>query len=137
MNEDCIFCKIVQGLSPAARVYEDEEILAFLDRFPVARYHTLVIPKAHYSSIFEIPSETLSKLILVAQKIARVYRDSLDINNLQLLNNCGKYAQQDVFHIHFHIIPRFPQDGNNIVWPKHPEYQRDFPEMLSRLPIIE
>jgi histidine triad (HIT) family protein len=137
MIENCIFCKIANNQSLAAKVYEDDVVLAFLDAFPVSRYHTLVIPKQHYTNLFEIPSQELEKVVTATQKIARVYRDALNIDNIQLLNNCGSFAQQDVFHFHMHIIPRFPLDGNNISWQKHPEFQMDFPEILKQLPSIE
>lgn len=137
MVDGCIFCKIVQNTAPTTKVYEDDEVIAFFDIYPVARYHTLVIPKLHYSSLFDIPSELLGKVIEVTQKIAIIYRDSLDIENLHLVNSCGKYAQQDVFHFHIHIIPRFPNDGNNITWKKHPEYQTEFSELLRKLPRIK
>lgn len=137
MTEDCVFCKIVQNTIPAYKVYEDTEIVAFFDFFPVAKYHTLVIPKKHYADFFEIPSELLGKLMEVTQKIALVYRDSLGIENVQLLNNCGRFAQQGVFHIHFHIIPRFENDGNNLKLQKHLEYQQEYAEMINKLPRIE
>ena len=137
MIDDCVFCKVGQNIFPAAKVYEDEEVLAFFDQFPVARYHTLVVPKEHYSDLFDIPPDLVGKVMKVTQKIAKVYSEALDLKNLQLLSNCGRYAQQSVFHFHIHIIPRFPLDGNNINWQKHPEYQMEFSDMLSKLPRIE
>ncbi len=104
-QKDCLFCKIVAGEIPCHKIYEDDNTLAFLDINPKAKYHTLVIPKEHAQDIFDISQKDLQKTIQAVQKISRHYKDKLGIENLQVHNNSGKKAGQEVMHLHFHIIP--------------------------------
>lgn len=133
--DDCIFCKIIAGEIPAAKVYEDEHTLAFLDIFPVAEYHTLVIPKAHHVNVLDIPPDVFSRVTDTVKKVVDLYKDKLGLENLQLIHNAGRHGQQDVFHLHIHIVPRAENDGRNSQWPKppHPEWREKFPEMLEKL----
>lgn len=132
--ESCIFCKIVSGEIPSFKVYEDEHTYAFFDINPKNEYHTLVIPKKHYVNIFDIPESEAVFIMKTIKKIADLYKEKLGIENVQVINNSGAEAQQDVFHIHFHIVPRFSSDGQNIKWPptKKELYER-FDEFLSKL----
>ncbi|MBN2046369.1 MAG: HIT family protein [Anaerolineaceae bacterium] len=133
MMDRCVFCRIVEGSAPSWKVYEDERTLAFLDIHPVNKYHTLVIPKQHYENIFDLPEDELLAVMKVVKLLARKYREKLGINNLQIIHSCGREAQQDVFHAHFHIVPRHFDDGNNVRWETHPEWQSDFDELLRVL----
>ncbi len=129
----CIFCKIAKGEAKSWKVYEDESVYAFLDINPVSEYHTLVIPKNHYENIFDVPEHELLKVMAVVRKLARLYRERLGINNVQIINSSGREAQQDVFHLHFHIVPRKAGDGQNVVWRTHPEWRARFDAMLERV----
>jgi histidine triad (HIT) family protein len=100
-----IFAKILSGDIPAARVYEDARILAFMDAFPQSKGHTLVIPKVKACNLFDIPSEHLQNLMAQTQKIGRAVRDALEPDGIRLMQFNGEAAGQTVFHIHFHIIP--------------------------------
>jgi len=133
----CIFCRIAKGEAKSWKVYEDESVYAFLDVNPVNEYHTLVIPKAHYENIFDVPEDELLKVMAVVRKLARLYRDQLGINNVQIISCSGAEAQQDVFHLHFHIVPRKTGDGQDVVWTTHPEWREKFDAMLEliKLPI--
>jgi histidine triad (HIT) family protein len=131
--ENCIFCKIVRGEVSSKKVYENSRVYAFLDISPVNEYHTLVIPKKHYSNIFDIPEEELKEVIFAVKKICNLYNEKLGIENVQIINNSGSEAQQDVFHIHFHIIPRKKGDGQDISWKTHPDLRVKFEEMLEKL----
>jgi len=111
MSEDCIFCKIVAGEAPSQKVYEDEDVLAFMDIFPTAPAHTLVIPKAHSENILSTPPELAAKVVNVAQKIAPAVMKAAGMPACVFSNNCGKEAGQVVFHTHVHIIPRAEGDG--------------------------
>jgi histidine triad (HIT) family protein len=102
-----IFCKIMSGDIPSARVYEDARILSFMDAFPQSKGHTLVIPKAKAANLFDIRSEDLQNLIHHTQKIARAVREALEPDGIQIMQFNGEAAGQTVFHIHFHIIPRW------------------------------
>jgi histidine triad (HIT) family protein len=129
----CIFCKIVKGEAPSWKVYENEKVYAFLDINPVSRYHTLVIPKTHYENIFDISDEDLQAVISVVGKLSKLYQQKLNINHIQVVNSNGKEAQQDVFHIHYHIVPRKFSDGQSIRWKTFPEWRTEFDGMLDKL----
>lgn len=131
--QHCIFCQIARGDAPSWKVMENERACAFLDINPASRYHTLIIPKNHAENIYEIPEEDLREVITLVKKVADLYREKLGINNVQIISNSGRAAQQDVFHIHFHIVPRVMGDGQNIRWRVHPEWRSEFDEMLKRL----
>jgi len=131
--DDCIFCKIVRGEVPSSKVYETEQAYAFLDIHPASPYHTLVIPKAHYTNIFDIPESELFEIVRVIKSVTTLYQRKLGIENLQIVNSSGSEAQQDVFHIHFHIVPRQEGDGQDIHWQTHPELPEKFEEMLTAL----
>ncbi|HOU12615.1 MAG TPA: HIT family protein [Anaerolineae bacterium] len=129
----CIFCKIARGEARSWKVYEDESVYAFLDINPVSEYHTLVIPKAHYENIFDVPEHELLRVMAVVKKLVVLYRERLGINHVQIINSSGREAQQDVFHMHFHIVPRKAGDGQNVVWRTHPEWREKFDAMVERL----
>lgn len=114
---DCIFCKIVQGEIPCAKVYEDDLILSFLDINPINPGHTLVLPKHHYSTLFEVPPEALEACILVSQKISEAVYKSVKAAGLNFLQNNFRAAGQLIEHVHFHLIPRFNNDGFLTSWP--------------------
>jgi histidine triad (HIT) family protein len=130
---DCIFCKIVRGQEKSWKVYENENVYAFLDIYPVNEYHTLVIPKNHYESIFDIPEEELQEVIAVVKKIVTLFDRKLGIKNVQIINSSGSEAQQHVFHIHFHIVPRKKGDNQDVKWRTHPEWVGKFDQLLENL----
>ena len=131
--EDCIFCNIAHGKVHSWKVYEDEQTYAFLDINPVNEYHTLVIPKKHYEDIFDIPDEEAICIMKTIKVITNLYNSKLVIRNIQILNSSGREAQQDVFHIHFHIIPRYSGDKQNIKWVTHNEWCNRFDELLEKI----
>jgi histidine triad (HIT) family protein len=102
-----IFAKILRGEIPCAKVYEDEAALAFMDLFPQAPGHTLVIPKTPARNLLDIPDEALGALMARVKKVAAGVRKALDPDGLVILQYNGAPAGQTVFHIHFHILPRY------------------------------
>ncbi len=131
--DHCIFCKVAQGLAHSWKVYEDQFTYAFLDINPVNEYHTLVIPKNHYENIFDITNDELTHIMHTIKRIVDLYHEKLGINNVQVINSSGAEAQQDVFHLHFHIVPRSNGDGQNIIWKTHKEWREKFDGLLQRL----
>ncbi len=129
----CIFCQIVQQQVPSWKVMESAAAYAFLDINPVSEYHTLVIPKNHYENVFDAPAEELKEIIALVKDVTTLYQEKLSIRNLQIVNSSGRDAQQDIFHIHFHIIPRKRGDGQNIRWKIHPEWRERFGDWLEAL----
>ncbi len=108
---DCIFCKIVKGELPSAKIYEDDRILAFLDIAPNNHGHTLVIPKEHYQDFLDMPDETIKDLFASSKKIAKAVQKGTGAEAFNIGMNNGKHAGQIVYHAHIHIIPRFANDG--------------------------
>ncbi|ESQ74598.1 HIT family protein [Asticcacaulis sp. AC402] len=109
---DNIFAKILRGDIPTVKVYEDDRILSFMDAFPQARGHTLVIPKVAACNLFDIASDDLRNLIDHTRRIATAVRDGLLPDGIRIAQFNGEAAGQTVFHLHFHIIPAFT--GNPI-----------------------
>ncbi len=124
---DCIFCKIIDGEIPSAKVYEDEHVYAFLDISQVTKGHTLVIPKTHKKDLHELTPEIAANLFSVVPKIANAMKDTYDLMGVNLLNNNGEFAGQSVFHYHLHILPRHgEEDGFKPVWEVHTDdYSND------------
>lgn len=119
---DCIFCKIINGDIPSAKVYEDENVLAFLDISQVTKGHTLVIPKEHKENVFELTDEIAAKVFSAVPKVANAIKAAYDPIGLNVLQNNGEAAGQSVFHFHMHLIPRYGKgDGFGAVWKTHQE----------------
>ena len=108
-TDDCIFCKMIAGEIPAARVYEDDIVLAFLDIGPVSDGHTLVIPKQHFGKLHDCPPELLGEVGSRLGKIAGAVADAMGSEGYNLLCNNGRTAGQLVEHLHFHIVPRMAE----------------------------
>ncbi|WP_461212962.1 HIT family protein [Lacticaseibacillus sp. GG6-2] len=110
---DCIFCKIIAGEIPSVKVYEDDDILAFLDITQVTPGHTLVVPKKHVPDIFAYSPELAATVFSRLPKIANAIKASdPKIKGLNILNNNGEVAYQSVFHSHIHLIPRYSADDD-------------------------
>lgn len=114
--KECIFCKIAAKEIPSTVVYEDEEVLAFMDIGPIIKGHALVIPKKHCDPVTETPDETLAALHLTAKKVAQAQMNGLGADGVNIMQNNGKAAGQEVFHIHIHVIPRYSDDGHHWNW---------------------
>ena len=117
--DDCIFCKMVAGQIPVAKVYEDEIVLAFLDIVPISDGHTLVIPKQHFEELHDCPQEFLGEVASRLGNIARAVAAAMDADGYNLLCNNGRAAGQLVEHLHFHIVPRNAGDGIFDRWPSY------------------
>ncbi|MEO6350231.1 MAG: HIT family protein [Candidatus Limnocylindrales bacterium] len=112
MTDECIFCKIVAGDSPASVVHDDDQVMAFMDLFPVTPGHTLVVPKAHSVGIRDLDDQTGARMLAVARRVAQALTTSpLRCDGVNLFLADGEAAGQDVFHSHLHVIPRFEGDG--------------------------
>ncbi len=116
MSTDCLFCKIVRGEIPCAKVYEDDYFLAFLDIGPIIKGHTLVIPKEHYATLPETPASLLAEMMSVVQRVAGAQMNALKADGTNIIQNNGRASGQLVDHVHFHIIPRFSSDGHKWNW---------------------
>ena len=121
MNKaDCIFCRIVAGDLPSSKLREDGDTLAFMDIGPIIHGHALVIPKPHYVGIHDTPPELLKKLICAVRAIAEAQTKALGADGVNVIQSTGESAGQIVPHIHFHVIPRFKNDGHSWNWRPRP-----------------
>jgi histidine triad (HIT) family protein len=109
--EDCIFCKIVKGEIPSIKLYEDEKTIAFLDIYPVAKGHTLIIPKNHSATLYDISIEDAEAVGGTVSRVAKAVKKVLKCDGVNVYQGNEKLAMQEIFHVHFHVIPRFVDDG--------------------------
>ena len=109
---DCVFCRIVRGEAPAWKVYEDDEFVVILDKYPASYGHLLVVSKEHYVNILDAPLEKSVKSFEIATRLAKAWRE-LGAPAVNVVTNAGREAGQMVFHMHIHVIPRW---GDNLIW---------------------
>lgn len=115
-KEDCIFCKIANGEIPSKTLYEDEQFKVILDLGPATRGHALVLPKEHYDNLYELPDEVAAESMKLAKKMAVKMTEKLHAQGFNLVQNNGETAGQTVIHFHLHLIPRYENDGQHILW---------------------
>ncbi len=116
LDADCIFCKIILGEIPSFKIFEDDEILAFMDVNPIAPGHVLIVPKHHSKDIMETPPEWVGKAFAGAGRVARAVRKTLVPDGINIVQANGPGAKQSVFHLHVHVIPRTMDDGLTMNW---------------------
>lgn len=114
--ENCIFCKIANGEIPSNTIYEDDDFRVILDNGPATKGHALVLPKKHYADLFEIPEDVAAGAIKVGKKVAATMKEKLSCDGLNLVQNNGPAAGQTVMHFHLHVIPRYVNDGQSLLW---------------------
>ncbi len=114
--DTCIFCKIVKGEIPSARIYEDDFTIALIDINPSSRGHSIVIPKNHAGNIFEISAEDWGHVQETVRRVATAAENALSADGVNIIMNNRESAGQTVHHAHVHIIPRYTNDGLR-PWP--------------------
>ncbi len=136
MKADCIFCKILRGEIPSAQIYADDHVVAFLDIAPAAKGHTLVIPRPHYETMFDMPAELVQPVFAATQRVGRALMAGLGAEGVNVAQNNFAASGQMVFHVHWHVIPRFTGDGLGL-WKQgayaSTEEMRDFAARLAAL----
>lgn len=130
---DCIFCDIIYGRLPCAKIYEDDRVISFLDINPVNPGHTLVVPKTHYATLFDISEEDLSACTIVSHKLAKAVFRGTNASGLNLIQNNFRPAGQQVNHIHFHLIPRHPRDRFFTSWPGKPYQPGELDRIFNKI----
>ena len=130
--DNCLFCKIVCGEIPCHKIYEDEDVLAFLDITNDPEGHTLVVPKTHAVNIFDVDAKVFEKVNVVVQKIAQHYKNIGYCDGINVYINNEKSAGQEVMHLHIHILPRRDGDGVNFARPGVPS-ARDLSVVANEL----
>jgi len=127
--KDCIFCKIINKEIPSCIVYESKEVIAFLDISPINKGHTLVMPKKHYETFLDLPKSELEVLFGKIQEVTKAVIKATNADGFNLLLNNKRAAGQVVDHVHFHVIPRFENDGLKH-WP-HGKYNEGEDEKIA------
>ena len=116
MDENCIFCKLANGVFPTNSIYEDEDFNVILDISPATKGHAIILPKEHYKNIYELPEDLAAKAMVLAKKMATHMTEKLYCDGFNLVQNNHEVAGQTVFHFHIHLIPRYKDDEQKINW---------------------
>lgn len=133
MKDDCIFCKLANGVFSTNTVYEDDDFRVILDVGPATRGHALILPKEHYANIYEIPEDLAGKAMILAKKLAGEMTEKLHADGFNLVQNNGECAGQTVFHFHLHLIPRYKNDGQHILWKPTKPTDEELKKVLEDL----
>jgi histidine triad (HIT) family protein len=129
-NLTCLFCKIATGELAARLVFEDEVSLAFLDHRPVFPGHCLLIPKAHYETLTDLPEPLIAPLFRNAQLLSRAVESAMEAEGTFVAIN--NRISQSVPHLHIHIVPRRRKDGlKGFFWPRHPYKSEEDAELVQ------
>ncbi len=123
-DADCVFCKIVAGEIPSARVLEADAAIAFLDIHPVNHGHLLLVPKEHHATLADLPDEAAAEAAALLPRLARAVIRATGAEGMNVIVNVGRVAGQTIDHVHWHLIPRFADDPVNWPWP-HAQYVGD------------
>ena len=115
-KDDCIFCKLANGEIPTNVVYEDDTFTVIMDAAPATKGHCLILPKEHYTNIYELDDEAAGKIFKLAKELAIKMTDKLHCDGFNIVQNNGECAGQTVFHFHMHLIPRYKDDNQKILW---------------------
>lgn len=133
VDKDCIFCKIAAGEIPSETVYEDEQFRAILDLGPASPGHTIILPKEHFRDITELDESYAEKVLGVAAKIGKAMKAGLGCEGFNLVQNNGEAAGQTVMHFHMHVIPRYGQGEEMILWNPHSPRKEELAEQAARI----
>jgi len=131
MKNNCVFCAIAAGEIPAFKIYEDEQVLAYLDINPFTKGHTLVIPKVHSAGLLDTSDEMLAALLARVKKVSAHLKEALPCDGFNILQNNGTAAGQTVMHLHFHIVPRYGQE--EIAFTSHTGDMEELKALAARL----
>lgn len=127
MKDDCIFCKLANGVFPTNSIYEDDDFNVILDMGPATKGHALILPKEHADNLLELPDETAAKAMVLAKKLSKKMIEALNADGLNVVQNNFEAAGQTVMHYHLHLIPRYKDDNQHILW----EPRESTPEELT------
>lgn len=133
MSENCIFCKIINNEVDCYKIYDDNDLIVILDKFPNNIGHSLIIPKKHVENIFELDDGLCEKILKTAKKVACGLKENLKADGVNILQNNNEAANQTVNHFHMHVIPRFFGDTVEIKWVNNKFSDNDFNLVLEKI----
>ena len=132
-KDDCIFCKLANGEIPTNSIYEDDDFKVILDMGPATKGHALILPKEHADNLFELSDETAGKAMILAKKLAKHMMEVLECDGLNVIQNNGEAAGQTVMHYHLHLIPRYKEDHQHILWKPTKPSEQELKEICEKL----
>lgn len=135
MKTKDVFCQIIDGTIPCYKLYEDEDVLAFLDISQVTKGHSLVISKKHFDNFLSTPQEIMHKVMDVAQRIGQVQIKMLGTKGVNILSNCYEAAGQSVMHFHVHVIPRYEEKEGFVLEMKKGPDNLNLPALQNKIKI--
>ena len=134
-KDDCIFCKLANGDIPTNTIYEDDDFRIFLDAAPATKGHCLIVPKEHFDNLEQLDDAVGAKVFPLARKMMKLLKEKLSWDGFNVVQNNGEVAGQTVFHFHTHLIPRYINDGQDLVMkpsePKEGELAAVLNEIVS------
>jgi len=130
---DCLFCKIVEGVVPSRKVFENDNCYAFLDILPAAKGHTLVIPKLHFTDIHQADAQSYASVAAAAKEVADLLHARLGSDGTTIFQMNREAGWQTVFHLHMHVIPRWEGDRLNKPWDIAAATDEQLTEVLRSL----
>jgi len=130
---ECVFCKIVAGEMPSHKIYEDDKVVAFLDINPVNPGHTLIAPKVHYDNVLDTPDDILQHMIVVIKKITPAILKGVGSESCNIEINNGAIAGQIIMHNHWHIMPRFKDDGHRLLFEGEPYKEGEAEKIAGKI----
>lgn len=134
IDDGCVFCKIAHNEIPSNKVYEDQDVIAFLDVNPASKGHTLVVSKEHFMDFTRVPKSIISHSYQVAQLITQACITQLGATGANVITNVGKSAGQSIFHYHIHVVPRYNDDRIGLLFNHPLELPSDsFPLLASSI----
>lgn len=132
-DDNCIFCKIANGDISSKAIYEDDLFKVILDLGPATRGHALILPKDHAKNLFELPDDTAKQILVLAKKLGNQMVEKLNADGLNIIQNNGEAAGQTVNHFHLHLIPRYEDDGQHILWEPKEVSQEELEEIQNTI----
>ncbi len=127
---NCLFCAIIKGNQPSIKLYEDEKTIAILDIFPIAKGHTLIIPKNHSDTLYDISVEDAQAVGGTVSRVTKVVKQVLKCDGVNVYQGNEKAAMQEIMHVHFHVIPRYEDDG--IVFMAQKSELKEDPDLTAQ-----
>jgi len=136
-DENCIFCKLANGVFPTNTIYEDELFRVILDAAPASKGHALILPKEHYANLYELDTDVAGEAMKLAKKLAIHMTDVLECDGLNLVQNNGEVAGQTVFHYHLHLIPRYKdmKNADILTWSHETFTEDEMKEICASLKV--
>ncbi len=132
-EQECIFCKLVRNEIPSKKIYDDKDVMAFLDINPASIGHSMIIPKKHFANLHEIDDHTLGKVMGVAKIIAERAMKRLAAQGVNILQSNGRHAGQIIDHMHVHVIPRYDNDNIMLRFPRAQLSEEDMKKIQDKM----